>query len=347
MTTSEPQPEYGQSTAWQPDRPSVKLFPLIVSWFATGVALMVASWALPGVDIGSFWGALVVAAVVALLNAVIPPVLAALRLPLTLVLGFLLVLIADALILQIAAELQRDRWRLQRRQLRLGTPRRVHRRRCECRSRRSPRIRQHGVDPHGAADREAAGDHRLDRRARDRLSRDRRARAAGAASRDAGRECAEHGPLGAGHTRSRRVGDGSLVADGGEPGGDPAGLERGHLGVPLGGEGDGDDDDLLGAARLRRARAAARHRDRSARQRRRQPRQPALRRGGRRDPHRQPDGCGEEVEPRLPRLLRQRRQRHPHARPVRLGGHPRVDGRPPCDPPGRAAPRPPRRASTR
>ena len=105
MTPSEPQQEYGQSTAWQPDRPSLKVFPLVVSWFATGVALMVASWVLPGVDIGSFWGALVVAAVVALLNAVIPPVLAALRLPLTLVLGFLLVLVADAVILQIAAEL--------------------------------------------------------------------------------------------------------------------------------------------------------------------------------------------------------------------------------------------------
>ena len=81
----------------------MKVFPLLVSWFATGVALMVAAWVLPGVDIESFWGALVVAAIVAALNAVIPPVLAALRLPLTLVLGFLLVLIADALILQIAA----------------------------------------------------------------------------------------------------------------------------------------------------------------------------------------------------------------------------------------------------
>ena len=80
------------------------MFPLVVSWIATGAALMVASWLLPGVDIQSFWGALVVAVIVAALNAVIPPVLAALRLPLTLVLGFLLVLIADALILQFAAE---------------------------------------------------------------------------------------------------------------------------------------------------------------------------------------------------------------------------------------------------
>jgi uncharacterized membrane protein YvlD (DUF360 family) len=101
---SEREQTYGHSTSWQPDRPRLKVFPLLVSWFATGVALMVASWALPGVDIVSFWGALVVAAIVAALNAVIPPVLAALRLPLTLVLGFLLVLIADALILLLAAE---------------------------------------------------------------------------------------------------------------------------------------------------------------------------------------------------------------------------------------------------
>ena len=104
MTASDSQPTQ-RSTDWQPERARIKLFPLLVSWFATGVALMVASWALPGVDIGTFWGALVVAAVVAALNAVIPPVLAAIRLPLTLVLGFLLVLIADALILQLAAEL--------------------------------------------------------------------------------------------------------------------------------------------------------------------------------------------------------------------------------------------------
>ena len=97
---SEHEPTYGRSTSWQPERPRLRLFPLLVSWLATGVALMVAAWALPGVDIESFGGALAVAVIVAALNAVIPPVLAALRLPLTLVLGFLLVLIADALILQ-------------------------------------------------------------------------------------------------------------------------------------------------------------------------------------------------------------------------------------------------------
>ncbi len=105
MVSSESEQVYGQSMAWQPERPRWRLFPLLVSWLATGVALMVASGILPGVHIGSFWGALLVAVIVAALNAVIPPVLAALRLPLTLVLGFLLVLIADAVILLVAADL--------------------------------------------------------------------------------------------------------------------------------------------------------------------------------------------------------------------------------------------------
>jgi uncharacterized membrane protein YvlD (DUF360 family) len=97
--TSEAEPEYGQSTAWRPERPRFRLFPLLASWLATGVALMVAAGLLPGVSIDSFWGALLVAIIAAALNAVIPPVLAALRLPATLLLGFLLVLAADAGIL--------------------------------------------------------------------------------------------------------------------------------------------------------------------------------------------------------------------------------------------------------
>jgi uncharacterized membrane protein YvlD (DUF360 family) len=96
---SEAEREYGQSTAWRPERPRFRLFPLLTSWLATGVALMVAAGVLPGVSIDSFWGALLVAVVAAALNAVIPPVLAALRLPATLLLGFLLVLAADAGIL--------------------------------------------------------------------------------------------------------------------------------------------------------------------------------------------------------------------------------------------------------
>ena len=97
--SGESAPVYGDSSAWRPERPRLRLFPLLVAWLATGIAFLVAAGILPGVSIDGFWGALLVAAVAAVLNAVIPPVLAALRLPLTLVLGFLLVLFADAGIL--------------------------------------------------------------------------------------------------------------------------------------------------------------------------------------------------------------------------------------------------------
>ena len=92
-------PPNDRAGGWRPERPSWRPFSLVVSWLAAGVAFMVAAGILPGVWIDGFWGALLVAAVVAVLNAVIPPVLAALRLPATLVLGFLLVLFADAGIL--------------------------------------------------------------------------------------------------------------------------------------------------------------------------------------------------------------------------------------------------------
>ncbi len=239
---------YGHSTAWRPERPRLRLFPLLISWLGTGIALMVAAGLLPGVDIKSFLGALVVAVIVAALNAVIPPVLAALKLPLTLVLGFLLVLIADALILLLADALTDGDPR--GRQLRLGAARRARRRRRQRRARRVPRLRRHVVDPDRAADRQAAGDHRRDGRPGHRLPRDRRARAARAPPRDAGRQRADDGPLaGRGLAPAGRVGDRSLLADRRQPGGDPARLERGHLRVPLGREGDRDADDLLGARR--------------------------------------------------------------------------------------------------
>ena len=311
-------------TTWQPERPRRRLFPLIVSWLATGVALMVAAGILPGVSIDGFWGALLVAAIVgraerghpARARRAAAAAHARARLP------------ARAVRRRRHPPPRRrpDRRGAHGRQLRLGAARLARRRGGERRARRAARLGRHVVDPDRAADRAPAGHHRRDRRPRDRLPRDRRARAARAAPGDARRQRPEHGPLaGRRHAPPDRVGDRSLLADRRQPGGDPARIERGHPGVPLGGEGDRDADDVLGAAGLRGDRAAARDRHRPARRRRRQPRQPALRRGGGRDPHRQPDGRREEVESRLPRVPRQRRQRDAHARAVPVGGHPRVD----------------------
>ena len=96
-------PVYGQPTEWKPERPELRPLNLFYSWLVTAAALMLAAWILPGVHIDNFFGAIVIAAIISVLNAIVPPVLAALRLPLQLVLGFLLVLIADAAMLLIAA----------------------------------------------------------------------------------------------------------------------------------------------------------------------------------------------------------------------------------------------------
>ena len=58
----------------------------------------------PGVEIQSVRGALLAAALIAILNAVLPPIIAALRLPFMLGLGFILILLADAVMVLLAAQ---------------------------------------------------------------------------------------------------------------------------------------------------------------------------------------------------------------------------------------------------
>jgi uncharacterized membrane protein YvlD (DUF360 family) len=91
--------------AWRPEAPRLHPVRLAAAWLVSALALLLAAGILPGADIRSFGGAVVIAAVVAVLNAVLPPVIAALRLPLTLALGFLLVLALDAAILMLASDI--------------------------------------------------------------------------------------------------------------------------------------------------------------------------------------------------------------------------------------------------
>jgi uncharacterized membrane protein YvlD (DUF360 family) len=97
------QQAFGEATAWRPELPKLRPLRLLTAWIASAIAVLVAAAVVPGVHIDNFWGALLVAAVLAALNAIVPPALAALRLPFTLVAGFLLVLVADALMLLGAA----------------------------------------------------------------------------------------------------------------------------------------------------------------------------------------------------------------------------------------------------
>jgi uncharacterized membrane protein YvlD (DUF360 family) len=96
---------YGEKAVWQPDRPRFNGWRLLLSWALTGAALWVTAAILPGIAIEGALGALAVAAVVAVLNALLPPVLAALRLPFMLALGFLLTLALNAFVLKLASDL--------------------------------------------------------------------------------------------------------------------------------------------------------------------------------------------------------------------------------------------------
>ena len=129
-----------------------------------------------------------------------------------------------------------------------------------------------------------------DRRAGHRLPRDRRARAAGAARRDARRQRADDGALDRrGRLPARRVGDRPLVADRRQPGRASCSARTRTSRRSAGSRRRrGLHDGLLVAGRLRRDRAAPRTGDGTARRRRREPRQPALGRGGGDDPHREP-----------------------------------------------------------
>jgi uncharacterized membrane protein YvlD (DUF360 family) len=101
MTTTT-QPAYGRPATWSPVRPKLRPLRLLVAWLASALALFVAGWIVPGATVNGFGGALAASAAIAVLNAVLPPLIAALRLPFMLLVGLVLILVLDALILLAA-----------------------------------------------------------------------------------------------------------------------------------------------------------------------------------------------------------------------------------------------------
>ncbi|MFL5979282.1 MAG: phage holin family protein [Gaiellaceae bacterium] len=93
---------YGAAVTWEPGRPRLRPLRLLVSWAIAAGSLYVAAGLLPGVDLDRPGAAFVVAAAIAVLNAVLPPIVAALRLPFMLAAGLVLVLLVDAAALLIA-----------------------------------------------------------------------------------------------------------------------------------------------------------------------------------------------------------------------------------------------------
>jgi uncharacterized membrane protein YvlD (DUF360 family) len=96
---------YGQDIGWQPVKPRLSLGRLLVAWVVAAASVWLAAAILPGFSLERLGSAFLVAAVVAAFNAVLPPLVAALRLPFTLALGFVLVLLVDALALVLADDI--------------------------------------------------------------------------------------------------------------------------------------------------------------------------------------------------------------------------------------------------
>jgi uncharacterized membrane protein YvlD (DUF360 family) len=93
---------YGEAPGWAPERPSYRAGQIVLAWLLSAVSLLVASLLVPGAHVSSLGAAMTAAAVIAGLNAVLSPLVAALRLPFTALLGFFLVLFVDAGMLLLA-----------------------------------------------------------------------------------------------------------------------------------------------------------------------------------------------------------------------------------------------------
>jgi uncharacterized membrane protein YvlD (DUF360 family) len=105
---SEPARRFGENVTWKPERPRFRPFHVLLSWTVAAASVGAAAWLLPGLSLAYTAAAFSVAAAIAVLNALLPPVLAALRLPFTVAIGFLLILVADAALLRLAAQLLPD-----------------------------------------------------------------------------------------------------------------------------------------------------------------------------------------------------------------------------------------------
>jgi uncharacterized membrane protein YvlD (DUF360 family) len=97
-------PSFGERVAWEPAKPRLRPLHLLVSWAFAAAAVYAAAGLVRGVSLEAPGGAFLVAAVIAVVNAFLPPLVAALRLPFTIALGFVLVLLVDAAALVVAHE---------------------------------------------------------------------------------------------------------------------------------------------------------------------------------------------------------------------------------------------------
>ena len=78
---------------------------ILVKWILSAVAVLIAAYILPGVAVANFWSALIVAVILALLNAILRPILVILTIPITVVTLGLFLLVINALIILLTDSL--------------------------------------------------------------------------------------------------------------------------------------------------------------------------------------------------------------------------------------------------
>jgi uncharacterized membrane protein YvlD (DUF360 family) len=105
MSTSTTQSAYGEAPKWSPGRPKIQLTRLVIAWILSAAALLVAAEIVPGATVNDLRGALAATAAIAVLNAILPPIIASLRLPFMLLVGLVLILVVDALMLMAADDI--------------------------------------------------------------------------------------------------------------------------------------------------------------------------------------------------------------------------------------------------
>jgi len=100
--------EYGEAPGWKPEKPRFGPWQMVLAWLLGAVSLLVATKLVPGASDSTFRAALAAAAIIAVLNALLPPLVAALRLPFTALVGFFGVLFVDAGMLLLAGRINSE-----------------------------------------------------------------------------------------------------------------------------------------------------------------------------------------------------------------------------------------------
>src|SRR4051794_24357923 len=93
--------DYGETLRWEPVAPRIHLLRVLVSWAILTASVYMAAGLVPGVALERPGAGALVAFTLAFLNAIVPPVLAALRLPFMLAIGFVGILLVDAGLLML------------------------------------------------------------------------------------------------------------------------------------------------------------------------------------------------------------------------------------------------------